>query len=228
MQQERKKRTYTSPDRVHGARATARAILAAAEVLFVREGYASVTMKQIASEAGVAPATVYLHFNGKGAIVRALAEAITDAPDLSVTRVEGEGSVEGQLRTAVSILQHLNERSWAVVEILRSHSGAEPEMNVLAQEWQQRHFDAVRRGVGAVANAGRLRPGVTVEQAADILYAIAGTDVYRSLVRERGWTAAEYGSWLTQFIESQLLSEPPSSSPHTSVTTSSGSALGSS
>lgn len=207
MQQERKQRRYTSPDRVEGAQATARAILRAAEELFTREGFAGVTMKQIAREAGIAPATVYLHYSGKGAIVRALAKDITDAPDLSVERVEDEGSVEGQLRTAVSILKELNERSWVVAEILRSHSGAEREMKVLAEEWQQRHFDAVRRGVTAVAKAGRLRPGVSPEQAADILYAVAGTDVYRALVRERGWTSTEYASWLTRFIDDHLLSQ---------------------
>src|SRR6187431_2062758 len=112
MQEQIKTRRYNSPERVERAHATAREILRAAEQLFASEGYASVTMKQIARAAGIAPATVYLHFAGKSSIVQALALAITDAPDLSVEQVETRNSVAQQMRLGVSILRRLNERSW--------------------------------------------------------------------------------------------------------------------
>ena len=208
MQPERKRRRYSSPDRVERAHATAREILRAAEGLFAAQGYAAVTMREIASAAGVAPATVYLHYAGKGAIVRALANAITGASDLSVERVEGADSVDGQLRTAVAILRQLNERAWVVAGILRTHSAGDPELIALALEWQQRHLDAVTRGVAAIAKVGRLRRGVSPEQAADILFAVAGTDVYRALVRERGWSGDQYAAWLMEFIEDHLLGDP--------------------
>lgn len=199
MANEHKKRTYRSPARLEGAQGTSREILAAAERLFGSQGYAAVTMKAIADAAGVSPATVYLHFSGKGSIVRALASAITDSPDLSVERVEDGGPAE-QVRVGVSILRQLNERSWVVAEILRAYSGVDPELKALAGEWQQRHLDAVTRGVGAVAEAGLLRPGLTAERAADLLYAVGGTDVFRELVRERGWSSEEYELWLADFV----------------------------
>src|SRR5512139_1193008 len=121
-----KKRSYNSPDRVERARATARAILRAAEGLFETEGYPAVTMKDIASSAGIASATLYLHFPSKAAIIEGLARAITDDPELSVKRVETEPSVAGQLRAGASILRRLNERSWLVAEILRARAGKDP------------------------------------------------------------------------------------------------------
>lgn len=35
---------------------------------------------------------------------------------------------------------------------------------------------------------GALREGLDPRDATDALYALGGTDLYRSLVRERGWT----------------------------------------
>jgi AcrR family transcriptional regulator len=47
-------------------------ILTAARELFVREGYASVSMRKIADAVGCAPGTLYLHFEDKSAILSAI------------------------------------------------------------------------------------------------------------------------------------------------------------
>src|SRR5688500_12198635 len=65
-------RRYHSPRRREQAAQTRAAILDAAEALFVREGYASTTMSAIATEAGVAQKTVYLAFETKSRLLRAL------------------------------------------------------------------------------------------------------------------------------------------------------------
>ena len=119
------KRGYHSPERVERANATARAILRAAETLFEAHGFAAVTMKTIAEHTGVALATVYLHFDGKAAILSALADEISSDPNLSVERVESAEGAEEQLREGVRILSALNARSWLVADILRSYSSAD-------------------------------------------------------------------------------------------------------
>src|SRR5687767_5505675 len=65
-------RRYHSPRRREQAAQTRAAILDAAEALFVRDGYASTTMSAIAGEAGVALKTVYLAFETKSRLLRAL------------------------------------------------------------------------------------------------------------------------------------------------------------
>lgn len=205
MAEQSKRRRYHSPGRAEGAQATANQILAAAEQLFARDGYAPVTMKEIARTAGVAPATVYLHFASKVAIVHALADAVTGSSDLSVENVERAASVEAQVQVGAAVLRHLNERSWVVSEILRSQAGADPELTALAEEWRRRHLDAVQRGVAPVAGAGRLRQPLDAAEAADILYAVGGTDVFRALVKERGWSPAAYESWLADFMAEYLV-----------------------
>ncbi len=54
---------------------TRRRLLACARKLFRELGVEPVSMEDIASEAGVSRATVYLHFSGKGLLLRALLEA---------------------------------------------------------------------------------------------------------------------------------------------------------
>ena len=65
-------RRYDSPRRREQASVTRRDILAAAQRLFERHGYAATTMAAIATEAGVALKTVYVAFETKSGVLRAL------------------------------------------------------------------------------------------------------------------------------------------------------------
>ena len=65
-------RRYNSPRRREQAAATRQEILEAAQRLFERQGYAATTMAAIAAEAGVALKTVYVVFETKSGLLRAL------------------------------------------------------------------------------------------------------------------------------------------------------------
>src|SRR4051794_35794304 len=67
-----KTRRYDSPRRREQAEATRRQILAAAQRLFERDGYGATTMAAIAREAEVALKTVYVAFETKSGVLRAL------------------------------------------------------------------------------------------------------------------------------------------------------------
>src|ERR671931_2109527 len=66
------KRAYNSSRRREQAAATRREILEAAQHLFERDGYAATTMAAIAAESGVALKTVYVAFETKAGVLRAL------------------------------------------------------------------------------------------------------------------------------------------------------------
>jgi AcrR family transcriptional regulator len=206
-------RRYFSPQRNEQANATRRHILDAAEQLFAADGFAAVSMPRIAEQAGVSLATVYLYFPGKAAIVGALADQIVAAPDLSVEQVEREPDPVRQLQLGAAIVRRLNERSWLVVEILRSARAIDERLTEIWTLWQQRHAEAARRVIQAVHARGGLRPGLDIDEAVDVLYALAGTDVYRALVKERGWSAARYERWLFGLGCRELLGAPAAGSP---------------
>src|SRR5215470_13611769 len=66
------RRSYHSPRREAQAAATRREILDAAGRLFERDGYAATTMAAVAGEAGVSLKTVYVAFETKAGVLRAL------------------------------------------------------------------------------------------------------------------------------------------------------------
>src|SRR5215213_4469928 len=67
-----RKRRYDSSRRRAQTESTRNDILAAAQRLFERHGYAATTMEAIAAEAGVALKTVYVAFETKSGLLRAL------------------------------------------------------------------------------------------------------------------------------------------------------------
>src|SRR5215204_4659062 len=206
-------RPYSSPQREERANATRLRILTTAEQLFSERGFAAVTMPRIAEHARVSLATVYLYFPGKAAIVGALADELVAAPDLSVEQVERETDPVRQLRRGAGVIRRLNERAWLVADILRGAHGTDERLAQVWAVWQQRHLDANRRTVQALQARGGLRPGLAPDVAVDILYALTGTDVYRALVRERGWSPAGYQQWLVRLGCRELLGAPTDESP---------------
>src|SRR5436305_12003448 len=66
------KRRYDSTRRREQAEATRRDILEAAQRLFEHQGYGATPMSAIAAEAGVALKTVYVAFETKSGVLRAL------------------------------------------------------------------------------------------------------------------------------------------------------------
>ena len=85
MSEEPVKRRYDASPRRAAAAATRERICAAAEELFLRDGYARTSIRAVAQAAGVAEATVYLAFPNKAAlldavILRAVARQRVRAP----------------------------------------------------------------------------------------------------------------------------------------------------
>jgi hypothetical protein len=101
-----------------------------------------------------------------------------------------------QLRIGADIHRRLHECSWRAANILHSAHGRDESLTQIWDQWQQRLLAAMRRGIGALHAQRALRPGLSLDEAVDTFYALAGTDIYRTLVRERGWTPERYEAWL--------------------------------
>ncbi|HEX6771094.1 MAG TPA: TetR/AcrR family transcriptional regulator, partial [Acidobacteriaceae bacterium] len=50
-----------------------------------------------------------------------------------------------------------------------------------------------------------LRRGLDPKQARDILWSLTSRDLYRLLVRDRGWTAQQYEDWLGNTLVEALV-----------------------
>src|SRR3954462_4202180 len=134
-----KPRRYDSPRRRAQAEATRREILEAAERLFVRAGYAATTMAAIAREAGVALKTVYVAFESKSGVLRALwhLRLRGDEEDVPVAerdwyrKVIEEPDPERQLRLLAHNSRAVKLRIAVLVDVVRSAAPSDPDIDAL-------------------------------------------------------------------------------------------------
>ena len=59
----------------------------------------------------------------------------------------------------------------------------------------ERRAANMRRLVAALGD-GALRPGLSVEEAADVIWATASSEVFLLMTSERRWTLERYEGWL--------------------------------
>src|SRR5713226_5759145 len=122
------KRRYESPHRRAQAADTRRQILEGAQRLFEQQGFAATTMAAIAAEAGVALKTVYVAFETKSGVLRALWNLLLrgDEDDAPVAErqwyrdVIEEPDPERQLRLNARNSRAVKERAGQTLGVIRS------------------------------------------------------------------------------------------------------------
>jgi AcrR family transcriptional regulator len=206
-------RRYHSPRRQEQAAATRREILEAAQLLFERQGYAATTMAAIATEAGVALKTVYVTFETKSGVLRALWNLLLrgDEDEVPVMdrawyrEVLDEPDAERQLRLNARNSRIVKERIATVLEVVRGAAPLDPEIEALWERIQSDFYGVQRSIVEKLHARKALRPGLDVARATDILWTLNHPDVWLLLVRGRGWTPDEYEDWFAETSCAQLL-----------------------
>ena len=199
------KRRYDTSRRRAAADATRERICAAAEKLFLRDGYARASIRAVAREAGVAEATVYLVFSTKAALLNATILRATGAregkpfstilaapPADLLTRLAGAHAA-GMSRAARLIA--LGESAVLMDAALRplrdrAHANLRAAYAAIAQR---------------LAGAQLLHPDLTAADAADTLYAICNETTYLRLTHDGARNPKRYAAWLTATLEATLL-----------------------
>jgi AcrR family transcriptional regulator len=208
-----KTRRYDSPRRRAQAEATRREILEAARRLFEQQGYAATTMSAIAAEAGVALKTVYVAFETKSGVLRALWNRLLrgDRDDVPVGEQQwyrealDEPDPERQLRLNARNSRMGKMRIAAVLEVIRSAAPGDPDIEALWNRIQTEFHANQREIVKALDSRNALRPGLDVTRATDILWTLNNPDLWQLLVGRRGWTPEQYEQWFGDTACSQLL-----------------------
>lgn len=93
----------------------------------------------------------------------------------------------------------------AEVHVVEVAAAGSPELVELWQETLDRRRIGAAAVIGPVADQGGLRPGLGVEEATDIVWAMNGPELYLNLVEHRHWTPAQYTTWLGDAFVALLL-----------------------
>jgi AcrR family transcriptional regulator len=206
-------RRYDSPRRREQAAATRLEILAAAQRLFERDGYAPTTMAAIAAEARVALKTVYVAFETKAGVLRALwnlrlrgeREELPVAEQEFYREVLDEPDPGRKLRLNARNSRLGKLRIGALAEVIRSAALLDPESASLWERINSDYFANQRAIVEGLAESGALRGDLDVQHATDLLWTLNHPNTWQLLVAHRGWTPEEYEQWAGDTACAQLL-----------------------
>jgi AcrR family transcriptional regulator len=209
-------RRYESPRRRAQAAQTRSQILEAAKVLFERQGYTATTMAAIAAEAGVALKTVYIAFEVKSGVLRALWNLLLRGDEGGAPVAErdwyretlDERDPARQLRLTARNSRIVKERVGVIFGVIRSAAPADTEIAALWERIQAEFYENQRTIVESLQQKQALRADLDVARATDILWTLNHPDVWLLLVGERGWTPDQFEQWFGDTSSAQLLRDP--------------------
>lgn len=206
-----KRRRYDARGRREKAESTRTRVLDVARAAFLANGYAATTLQEIASSADVSVETIHKAFGGKAGLVRALwarsleGRGATPAPrrsDAMSAREEDGGAIVrgwGVLMAEVSPLVS------PIVLLARAAAASDPALAQVVEESDAQRLERMRANARRLKDRGFLRKGVSVERAADIMWAWTSEQTYELFVVRRGWSPKELGTYVGEMMVSALL-----------------------
>jgi AcrR family transcriptional regulator len=204
---EKTPRTYKSAARARQAAETRRRIIHAAHRLLRTEGFAGMTIDAVAQRAQVSVPTVYAIFKSKTGILTALLDQSMFGLGYEqvVRQARGAADPLTRLRLAAAVARQIRSAQSAAFDLLRGSGVVAPELAKLEQQRERLRYEREESVIAFLRNSGRLRTGVSYQAARDIFWMLTGGDVYRMLVRERGWSQQKYQDWLADTLVKLLL-----------------------
>lgn len=205
------KRPYDAPRRRHQAQRNRDAIITAAERRFLRGGYAATTVASIAAEAGVSTHTIYKSFGGKPGLVRAI----------RARALEGEGPIPAEQRSDQLHTPDVDARTildgWGaltaevaplvapILLLVRDAATADAEVHALQDELDRDRLRRMTDNARRLLDTGQVRPGIDLEQVADLLWTYTAPELYELLVTRRRWPITSYATFIAESLTHALL-----------------------
>jgi AcrR family transcriptional regulator len=203
-----KRTAYKSAVRARQAADTRRRIVEATRQLLQKEGYAGMTIEAIARRAEVSAPSVYAIFKSKTGILIELLDESTFGSEYeeAVRKALSANDPEARLRLAAPIARQIHDALSVTFDLLRGAGVVAPELAKLEQQRERLRYERQQRMIVSLREAGRLRPDLDYTTARDIFWMLTSRDIYRMLVRERGWSSQKYQDWLADTLVRSLLS----------------------
>lgn len=184
----------TSDGRIERGRRTRQEILDAARRIVENAGTRSLTMTALARAAGVSRRTIYDQFGSRAGLLVALAQEADQNIDLPnrLARVFAAPTGLAAIARLVETVAEVTPRLLDLASAIERARGDDPDANAA---WEDRMRDRMRGCVALLsrlAEEGRLRDGLSLQEGADILYTAISWQVWEILVVERGWSSDQW------------------------------------
>ena len=187
-------------------RSTRDVILDAAVLLFAEQG-PGITLDEIARRAGLSRQSVYVHFGSRTGLLVALVQHF-DAQGMLDGLVEKVMNAASPL-LALDAVAHLHaEYSPVAYPIARVFITSRHEDEALEVAWKDRmegRRHLYRHVVQWLQNEGLLAPEWRIEDATDMVSALASWQVWEQLVIEQHWSKERYRKHLSYTLRAALV-----------------------
>ena len=173
----------------------------------LESGEKAVRMSDIAKAVGISRQALYLHYPNRADLLVATTRHID-----SVKNVDARLAESRSARSGIERLHAFIEAWGSYIPEIHGISVALRAMRdsdqAAADAWDNR-MQAVRHGceaaVRALAEDGKLRPGLTEDAATDLLWMLLSVENWECLVRDRGWSQAHYETTIKNLARAALL-----------------------
>jgi AcrR family transcriptional regulator len=198
------RRTYDGTKRRARSGETRQRILDAARGLLLERGYRATTIAAIATQAEVNVDTVYRLVGRKPIVLRELIEQAISGTDRAVVAddrdyvraMQATPDPVEKLAIYARAVRQIQARMAPLHLALRDASSTEAEAEEVWREISERRAANMRRLVQDLKSTGRLRPDMSINDAADVVWATNSPELYAMLTVERRWPPQRYERWL--------------------------------
>jgi AcrR family transcriptional regulator len=165
---------------------------------------------------GVSVQTVYKAFGNKARLAKAVFDVAMAGDDdavpmlqrASLSRVRDEPDARAKFRLYGEFLAEVAPRHVPVQLVIRDAATSDPEAREAWAQLQAERLNGMTLFARALHDDGHLRPGVSANEARDVLWTYNSAELFQLLVLERGWSPKRYGRWIAAGLISALLPDP--------------------
>lgn len=205
-------RRYEQRRRAESAEQTKRRILEAAQERLREAPTESLSLDAVAQAAGVARSTIYLVFGSRAGLFEALvAELMLRSEDERLLEAVAHPDARHHLRNGVraGLRMFIADRDLCRALISMSHldPGA---VGGAVERWEAKRAGGIEYLARRLAEQSHLRPDVTVDEAAHVLWVLTSFDSFDLLYTGRGLPVDEVVEVLASAAERALMKRPRS------------------
>jgi AcrR family transcriptional regulator len=175
------------------SRDTREDILDAAWQLLEEEGGTALTMRSLATAAGISRSGLYLHIGSRGQLFDELLDHIDRRLDLTAALrpVQEAADATAALRAWAHYVATYHQRLVAVVRAVDRGRHDDPDAQALWQRATDGWYGLCRSLADALARERRLDEHWSPQAAADLLWALMSVEFIDDLRTDRGWSTDE-------------------------------------
>ncbi|RLP91258.1 TetR/AcrR family transcriptional regulator [Micromonospora sp. CV4] len=205
------------PDkRAERSRRTREKVVGAARELFVAQGYGATSLQEVADRAGVAVQTVYFVFGNKRTLFKDVVDTSIAGDTEPVATMDrewfrsacAEPTAAGQLRAYVHGTREILSRVAPIMPLIAAAAATDPEIAAQWPDGPDPRYTVHYAAAEALAGKPDIRPGLSVEMAADLLFGLLSPQLYLIFVRDRDWSPDTWEEWARSALTSQLCADP--------------------